>query len=623
LSERNRRKPASQPPISRHPLFPAIVALWFGALFGVGSILINPQLIERAVVAAHIDSVIPMAAPPLGTTTRILLALALTGFGGLIGALLARRIARPKPEVVERRRGAASVSSEDREAPTYPPAATTAQTGSTAQASAGRRRPLAISEEAGDEEVHEAAPVPGSRHILNLTDYDFDSNSRGNEDARWTDDGFEVEDEFPAPAHDEPIGEAGVPSFAQDRDTPFGAQVFVAEDSPARSEDMVEAPAKTEGSLFAAYSNAIGAAPVERDEGMLEIETVTPDAATEEPAMAMAIESSADDVPTSEAHDAPLATEDLEAVSHEASLQEACPEEISPTSTASAAERIASAELDTLSPVELLERLAIAMEQRRAMEAAATRNVVAQVEPSQLMAPTPLPVEAEEPRIAPEDFATTEADDAGPGQDAEEIAPPPFARLPAALRPVELDYADHDDGELPGYIPPRHIALPADQSAATIMGSDEHTVSFGPVSDEEATVEAMDPDLSDAGEDEDDNGMLEAGYSSLLNLSKPLVAPAPFVRIEEPETGEIQPLVVFPGDEPASSETGPFARPVEVTEETAAPPAAPEASDDRLFDAPAAPEGARPGSAKRADAAETERALRAALATLQRMSGAA
>jgi hypothetical protein len=93
LSEHQRRKPAGKQPISRHPLFPAIVALWFGALFGLGSLLVHPEIIERAVVAAHIDSVIPMAAPPLGTTTRILLALAMTGIGGLLGALLGRRLA--------------------------------------------------------------------------------------------------------------------------------------------------------------------------------------------------------------------------------------------------------------------------------------------------------------------------------------------------------------------------------------------------------------------------------------------------------------------------------------------------------------------------------------------------
>ena len=63
--------------ITRHPLFPATVALWFGALFGVGSLAIRPSLIEGLIVSLGIDTVISSAAPPLGATTRILLALSL------------------------------------------------------------------------------------------------------------------------------------------------------------------------------------------------------------------------------------------------------------------------------------------------------------------------------------------------------------------------------------------------------------------------------------------------------------------------------------------------------------------------------------------------------------------
>ncbi|MFT4057758.1 MAG: hypothetical protein QM681_24880, partial [Novosphingobium sp.] len=78
-------------PITRHPLFPAIVALWFGALAGLGSVIVSSSTIEGLVLALGIDKVIPMAAPPLGTTMRILLALGMTGLGAAIGGLIARR----------------------------------------------------------------------------------------------------------------------------------------------------------------------------------------------------------------------------------------------------------------------------------------------------------------------------------------------------------------------------------------------------------------------------------------------------------------------------------------------------------------------------------------------------
>ncbi len=91
-SKRTRRRQ----PISRHPLFPAIVALWFAALLTLGSFAISTSLIERLVLAGHIDSIIPAAAPPLGETARLMLALVLAVGGGAVGWILARRLANPR-----------------------------------------------------------------------------------------------------------------------------------------------------------------------------------------------------------------------------------------------------------------------------------------------------------------------------------------------------------------------------------------------------------------------------------------------------------------------------------------------------------------------------------------------
>lgn len=87
---------AGRPPITASPVFPWIVALWFAALLGIGSLILPVALLERASVGSGFASVMPMAAPPLGGTAQGLLALAGTLTGALLGFTLARRIAAPK-----------------------------------------------------------------------------------------------------------------------------------------------------------------------------------------------------------------------------------------------------------------------------------------------------------------------------------------------------------------------------------------------------------------------------------------------------------------------------------------------------------------------------------------------
>ena len=47
---KQKRKQAPAKPITTHQLFPAVVALWFGALFGLGSLAVRPSLLESLVV---------------------------------------------------------------------------------------------------------------------------------------------------------------------------------------------------------------------------------------------------------------------------------------------------------------------------------------------------------------------------------------------------------------------------------------------------------------------------------------------------------------------------------------------------------------------------------------------
>lgn len=82
---------ADRPPVSAHPAFPAIVALWFASLFGLGSLILPVQLLERLLAATNIVSLIPSAAAPLGDTARAAIALA-AGVGGAILGLFAARI---------------------------------------------------------------------------------------------------------------------------------------------------------------------------------------------------------------------------------------------------------------------------------------------------------------------------------------------------------------------------------------------------------------------------------------------------------------------------------------------------------------------------------------------------
>ena len=78
-----------------HRLFPGLCALWFGALFALGSMAASAEALGALVVHLHLPAILPAAAPPLGFTARVLLTLMLgllgAGFGLAIGLMLHRR----------------------------------------------------------------------------------------------------------------------------------------------------------------------------------------------------------------------------------------------------------------------------------------------------------------------------------------------------------------------------------------------------------------------------------------------------------------------------------------------------------------------------------------------------
>lgn len=689
VSDHKRSSSGGNQPISRHPLFPAIVALWFGALFGLASVALKPAMIEGAVVTLGIDKVLPMAAPPLGSTARILVALAMTCLGALIGALLARRLARPAPASQHRRRNAAPTALAE--------AATLSE-----ERPAGRRRTAAGTPVAESEPPKERVRNPkGDTQILNVSEFDLD-DFQGPETDAVADDGD----------HDQTF----TPETAAETPAPFGQPI--AETSEHHSSEQALDQEVLSNSLFEAYSRVIPAqtdAAPETDATYADLQDHEEPAAADwsdadmnhlsphansgadgfieaeyaEPEAEMAEEAPQPLQGTSfpqSANVAPPSFQDEAAGDERAAMEpKAQPQADNPVSR-TAAERIATAELDELSPIELLERLALAMAQRRErdrvaalspapaptsaptvvpaaapvpVQPAATLEIQAAPEPeaepepvSEAAAepelhhePEPEAVQPPEPETAAIETAAVEPAPAEPQplrfaiprlgmastpraaraetpapagafEEPEDIAP---ARIPAALRPVSFsDLTDEDeDDSLPGYIPPRHIG----QAPSRFGNAGFHA----PISDEIEAEDDFGEDFDTTEEDanEDEGRELEEGYSSLLDLSRPLGTrekrAQQFVRIEEPEdNGEIQPVVIFPGDEAAQH--GPFAGPASPLVSSApedhqsrTPPAPPSPTlGERLFDGPG-----------KSDPEETEQALRAALATLQRMSGAA
>jgi hypothetical protein len=120
------------------------------------------------------------------------------------------------------------------------------------------------------------------------------------------------------------------------------------------------------------------------------------------------------------------------------------------------------------------------------------------------------------------------------------------------------------------------------------------------------------PFAEDDADAEEDTALAQ-GYSSLLNLSRhagPRQNLARAIQFEHADEGEEnEPAADILGEQ--ARDAVPFGRPTLAPSPQSSAPVSP----NRMFDAP--------GSGEGADQEATERALRAALATLQRMSGAA
>lgn len=636
-----KRKASNRTPVTRHQLFPAVMALWFGALFGLGSLAVRPSLLEEFVIKSRIDLLIPAAAPPLGMTARMLVALALAVLGAMLGTLIARHIARPKSEAYERKRTKLSTRDEGAESPyqgradasTSDPHATQSAVAVIAPgAPTGRRRALAIAEEIGEFVPHEMAPLPGGApHI-------FDIAAAGLIDTPPPEPAPAAVNECSGSSHtavSNPVAldwtnaapvlppTAGMPPIAVPQAIAAQHQMFEPNDTASPDEAVAasqpaspaELPHPGEGrqvfgitpstTLPADQPRQIFGMPVV--EGHVPKEYVeakgfrtsvfdTPEPSPLFPARAETAASSPEPAHDQQAAAIPSADESAAVVDMPAVVEQP------PVSMVEVAPEPALPSPASLGMNDLSARLAEAMRRRRSGRAAAAAAAASETGPDLPVAPAPAAPQAVQiaaaeavqayavppltvPRFTVPDAAVPD----GPAT----AVPAAAAQvdLPPALRPLDLTgFEEQDQQAQDSLLPPRRIAM---------------LVETAPTEDEQEAT--------------DDAANSEADYGSLLGVTpSPVSLRNPYVRVEEPEAevSVAEPVVIFPGQ--ALPAPHAFAAPVTAGDD---------ASSFRRFDALANAEQGQPIAAHETVNAvppeEAELALRSALANLQRMSGAA
>ena len=588
-------KSASQVPISKHPAFPAIVALWFAALLGIGSLVLPVSLFEAAIAASGIAGVLPAAEPPLGVSARILIALVGAAVGVIAGLVIARKVAGAQGRATP--------------APRKTPLA--------ADDTPFAKRPISAHEELWSEGFDEpvedarAAPIPGRRRALAVTDESGPSAFLDR--AQLPGDEVEIVLEqapsAPQPA-DAPLAAAGeddtleLAAFAESEAIETFAEAQPATLEPAAEADDFEEPAPEpvtpESTLDAVRPfDAPPAAPA-------------PFTAAEGPNEHLHGEVPVEQDAAVTAPFAPFAEPDAEA--HVAAdLEDASAEQ---------EDDAQGPVLSELSITELVERFTLSLQHAaERAEAEAQTEAAAEAEARTIAAEAELPpryvpdlgVEAvEAPRFASPAESEMAAIDEAAEEPVLELADEPASHVPAALRPGAFDEEcdeDEDGEEFPLTLSFAPESRPFDRPSAT------------PAPVAASAAQSVADETDEAG---DDQGKLaDQGYSSLLDMRKQ-VSSREFVRIEDEAPAvdaaddAIEPIVVFPGQEQRRAAPPADAAPADhpsigrVTN-GAAPDIAPV---ERPFAAPAS-------LGRGTDPMQTERALRDALQKLQRLSGAA
>lgn len=653
-----------KPSISAHPAFPAIVALWFAALLGLGSLIVPAQLLESIISATGISSIVSAAAPPLGFTARAVIALTATGCGAALGFFAARKIISKNGSSKAHHREDSGLRAlnpiedldDDGLDEDLPPLRDRAPVaGSVAGPVAGRRRALAMVEDDRPSDFLNVAPLPGeasqpdyaespSEEPLDLgNEYHVDETAQQHFESHSDDvqpaDGFENTPVEFTQSEPEPRGEAAEP-------LPFSPPSLGRQADP---EDAFEAPAATPAVSFS-------------PEGPRPFDTP---ANPPEPFVADDDKTSENPVSDKQIFNADASTEDG---ANTDIVSDIAPAEL-PSLANDTEDRESDGESEGL--VQLVQKLGNTLEKHR--EWSAQRAVAAPVVP-QMEPVSPAVEEAVSPDIA-EEFDPAAADDAAQamaayfGGSADDSAsapdeadePRPFeapespavtsaqtAAQPnvnfAMTQPSVQSATEDGDVEHPSKPAPvagQAYAPFAGMGRLTVVDDEDSasdddlndlaaTLSL-PIAEKSARVEAPSPrpafDIPPSGAAQthmanDDVAApapaaepeRDASYSSLAALNNPFKSNAEeFVRVEEPEENdaEAQPAVLFPSQQqvrqPAADD--------EATQD------APLAGESRAFDRPASQAEPAPAATHGPTSNEdNERALRDALMNLQRMA---
>lgn len=563
-------------PISAHPAFPYVVALWFGALFGLGSLVLPDALFERAITATGIAGFVPAAAPPLGFTARATIALVALVLGASMGLAIARRIVPAAPDQPRRR------SFKAEENPRRQPLSAREELGSdsfdsVAGFATARRRALAAEEEERVSDYFHVAPLPGQRHEQGFAFADKAAPFDLAECAEFTE-VQEVEPYVPSQVEENVVQQIQVFSPIEVASA-AGDPLPFSPPSMARFEDPAE-PVAAEAS----FAEPVAFAGEHEEE-------VGHDAEFE------IAEQPAPFAPAQPAFEAKPAIE--------ATRQEflAAPAQFDPPVEVAVADSDAQPGL-----VQLVQKLGATLERHREWNA----------QRHEQQAETPrFPRAVFSAAFGGEDFGAAERDEAAQAMAA-------FFSANTAAEPV----ADVQPGPAESFGEPVS-ALSPDNSASgkkfqpfaglgNVDAGEEdedfdslaasftlpHNRNLMPATNVFAQPAAVDV------EDETDDAQGDEAYSSLLVMKNPFKDHRPeFVRVEEPEAeiNVLQPTVIFPHEEVAA-QTRLFDRPANVADISV---------PDVAADPAAAP--ARPLPASE----ESDRILREALMNLQRIGKSA
>lgn len=672
---------SGKPPVSAHPAFPAIVALWFAALLGIGTLIVPVQLIEQLVTMTGISSLISSAAPPLGFTARAAIALAATILGAGLGLVAARRlVARGTSSFASGRKdkgmralNPADDLDDDFLSDDLPPLRETS-------APLGRRRPLAIAEDEARSDFLDIAPLPGESD-----GYETD------EDALELSDQYHSADDH-SDAAEEYQDESQVQDFASD--SPASQEIMPAGTIPqsideliAEEADEAEAEAPLEiGSLASApfAQGSVSGQPLPFSPPSLarQAETAPTPAALEDDSMEQAElpepdEETTDEVSvpdTSNFEDGNFQDGDF---SHGDSVNDETPAAFADSSAVSE-DQEGSANEDSVGLVQLVQKLGSTLEKHRewsaqraveaeleaqataeadakaaeaaahaedlsaeetAAEEPAAGDIAPEFDPAApddaaeaMAAYFGKPAGAAQSDVAVEDETEVAADDAELEEDLPAPAPPagsnyqPFAGMGrlAAVEDDEQDSEDEIHDIAASFSLPRLNTAEVDAAEETPLPRPSFDIppANAPVRAPEAAVEDADAiaESDDQAVDADLEPAGDASYRSLAQIDNPFKRSSEeFVRVEEPEheAGSDEPAVLFPNQQ-AHKPAGDSAE-------------MPAASGPRAFDRPngqpapapeAAPSAAPAAAEPRNPAAheDNEQALRAALMNLQRMA---